>query len=131
MSTLNVANIQSLTTSTLPVVKNSAGTEVGRYVRAFVRFNGSGTPSINSSFNVSSITDSGTGHYIVNMSITMASIDFAAFADGRFNLSDGDVSANLTLRRLAQTTTSYGIRCSDASANVYNPTFVTGVVFGD
>ena len=86
---------------------------------------------IKDSFNVSSITDSGTGHYIVNMSITMANINYAAFADGRFNLSDGDGSANLTLRRIAQTTTSYGIRCSDASANVYNPTFVTGVVFGD
>ena len=63
MSTLNVANIQSLTTSTLPVVKNSAGTEVGRYVRAFCRINGTSTASITSDFNISSITDNGVGDY--------------------------------------------------------------------
>ena len=65
MSTLNVANIHSFSTSTLPVFKNSAGTEVGRYVRAFCRINGTGTASITSSFNVSSLTDVSTGDYIV------------------------------------------------------------------
>ena len=130
MSTLSVATIKSAS-SAAPVFQNTSGTEIGQLAKAWVHFKGTGTVSIYDSFNVSSITDSGTGHYIVNMSITMANINYAAFADGRFNLSDGDGSANLTLRRIAQTTTSYGIRCSDASANVYNPTFVTGVVFGD
>ena len=127
MSTLKVNTIQNTSGGAISTPEQI---EQGR-AKSWVHFNGTGTVSIYDSYNVSSITDSGTGHYIVNMSITMASIDFAAFADGRFNLSDGDGSANLTLRRIAQTTTSYGIRCSDASANVYNPTFVTGVVFGD
>ena len=127
MSTLKVNTIQNTSGGSSSTPEQI---EQGR-AKSWVHFNGTGTVSIYDSFNVSSITDSGTGHYIVNMSITMASIDFAAFADGRFNLSDGDGSANLTLRRIAKTTTSYGIRCSDASANVYNPTFVTGVVFGD
>jgi len=127
MSTLKVNTIQDASGGNSSTAQEIAQ---GR-AKSWVHFNGTGTVSIYDDFNVSSITDSGTGHYIVNMSITMASIDFAAFADGRFNTSDGDGSANITLRRIAQTTTSYGIRCSDASANVYNPTFVTGVVFGD
>ena len=135
MSTLKVNNLQDINGT-----NNSTPSEVanGR-AKAWVHFDGTfgsspftvGNGGIFDSYNVSSVTDSGTGKYVVNMSITMANINYAAFADGRFNLSDGDGSANLTLRRIAQTTTSYGIRCSDASANVYNPTFVTGVVFGD
>jgi len=113
MSTLNVANIQSLTTSTLPVVKNSAGTEVGRYVRAFVRFNGSGTPSINSSFNVSSITDHGTGDF---------SIVFQnAFSDANYTFTlghDGSVISSFNpsihaywTNRVAPTTTAIRMLC--------------------
>ena len=113
MSTLNVANIQSLTTSTLPVVKNSAGTEVGRYVRAFVRFNGSGTPSINSSFNVSSITDHGTGDF---------SIVFQnAFSDANYTFTlgqDGEVISSFNpsihaywTNRVAPTTTAIRMLC--------------------
>ena len=113
MSTLNVANIQSLTTSTLPVIKNSAGTEVGRYVRAFVRFNGSGTPSINSSFNVSSITDHGTGDF---------SIVFQnAFSDANYTFTlgqDGEVISSFSpnmhaywTNRVAPTTTAIRMLC--------------------
>ena len=113
MSTLNVANIQSLTTSTLPVVKNSAGTEVGRYVRAFVRFNGSGTPSINSSFNVSSITDHGQGDF---------SIVFQnAFSDANYTFTlghDGSVISSFNpsihaywTNRVAPTTTAIRMLC--------------------
>ena len=130
MSTLQVGTIKSAS-SAAPVLQNSSGTEIGQIAKSWVHYNGSGTVAIYDSFNVSSITDDGTGHYRVNLTNAMANINYAAFADGRFNTSDGDGSANITLRRVAQTTTSYGIRCSDASANVYDPTFACGVVFGD
>jgi len=35
--------------------------------KAWVNFNGTGTPAIRASFNVSSITDVGTGDYTVNL----------------------------------------------------------------
>ena len=60
MSTLNVASIQSLTTTSLPVIKNSSGVEKGQFVKAYVNFNGQGTidaNSIRSSFNVSSMDE--------------------------------------------------------------------------
>ena len=63
MSTLNVTNIQSLG-GAAPVIKNNTGTEVGKYVWAFCRFNMTNA-NITSSFNVSALTDHGTGDYSV------------------------------------------------------------------
>jgi hypothetical protein len=67
MSTLSVATIKSQNTLP-PAVQNSSGTEIGTFCRAWVNFNGTGTVAIRASFNVSSITDNGTGDYTVNFS---------------------------------------------------------------
>ncbi len=77
MSTLNVANIQSLTTSTFPLVKNSAGTEIGRYCRAFCRFNGTGSGSMTSEFNLSGITDNGVGDYTFSFTNPLPDANYA------------------------------------------------------
>tara|TARA_Y100001937_G_scaffold16853_1_gene23247 strand:- start:735 stop:1145 length:411 start_codon:yes stop_codon:yes gene_type:complete len=88
MSTLSVANLQSLTTSTLPVVKNSAGTELGRFVKAWVNFNGSTVTSatdmtgVRDSFNISSVVDNGTGEYTVNFQNAFADTNYCAVAGG-------------------------------------------------
>ena len=113
MSTLNVANIQSLTTSTLPVVKNSAGTEVGRYVRAFVRFNGSGTPSINSSFNVSSITEHGQGDFSIVFQNAFSDADYAFTVgqDGVVNTGHVPNMHTYWTNRVAPTTTAIRMLC--------------------
>ena len=58
MSTLNVSTIQSLSTSTVPVIKNSAGTEVGQFVKAWGTFDGTATVGTLSTFNFSSICSS-------------------------------------------------------------------------
>ena len=76
MSTLQAANIQSLSSATLPVIKDSAGTEYGRFCRAFVNFNGS-TNVINGSFNVSSTTKNGTGDYTVNFTNAMVDANYS------------------------------------------------------
>lgn len=55
----------------------SAATAYG--VRAWVRFTGTGTPTISASGNVSSITDNGVGHYTVNFSTAMPDISYATF----------------------------------------------------
>jgi hypothetical protein len=63
MSTLRVNTIQ-----------NSGGTgspEINGLARAWVNFNGTGTVAIRASNNVSSITDNGTGNYIVNFTTAM------------------------------------------------------------
>ena len=66
----------------------SVTTNNGSYVRqmwgarAFVQFDGVGTVAIRTSGNVSSITDSGTGHYAVNLSNAMPSNKFCALVTG-------------------------------------------------
>jgi len=45
--------------------------------RAWVNFNGTGTPAIRASGNVSSITDNGTGDYTVNFTTAMPDANYA------------------------------------------------------
>ena len=49
-----------------------------RTAKAWVSFNGTGTVAINDDFNVSSITDNGTGNYAVNFSNAMADANYCA-----------------------------------------------------
>jgi len=46
--------------------------------RAWVNFNGSGTPAIRASGNVTSITDNGTGDYTVNFTSAMPDINYSS-----------------------------------------------------
>jgi hypothetical protein len=48
--------------------------------KAWVNFNGTGTVAIRASFNVSSITDSGTGTYTVNFTSALADANYSACA---------------------------------------------------
>jgi len=76
MSTVVVGTIQSNSTSP-PTFNNTNGTEIGTLCRAFVNFNGTGTPAIRASFNVSSITDNGTGDYTVNFTTAMPDANYS------------------------------------------------------
>jgi hypothetical protein len=71
MSTLNTVNITNGTDSITVegAVKGSA--------KAWVNFNGTGTVAIRASYNVSSITDNGTGDYTVNFTTAMVDANYA------------------------------------------------------
>jgi len=45
--------------------------------KAWVNFDGTGTPAIRGSFNVSSITDNGTGDYTVNFTTAMPNTNYS------------------------------------------------------
>jgi hypothetical protein len=51
--------------------------------RAWVNFNGTGTPAIREDGNVSSITDNGTGNYNVNFTTAMPDVNYAYNITGR------------------------------------------------
>ena len=76
MSQLNISTLANLagseTTPIADVVNGSA--------RAWVNFNGTGTVAIRASYNVSSITDRGIGRYTVNLTTSMADINYATLA---------------------------------------------------
>lgn len=77
MSTLSVATVKSQNTLP-PAIQNSSGTEIGTFCRAWVNFNGTGTVAIRASFNVTSITDNGTGDYTVNFTTAMPDANYSA-----------------------------------------------------
>lgn len=80
-----VDNIQSSTANTPVVFKDGNGTQVGTLCRAWVNFNGTGTVAIRASFNVSSITDNGTGDYTVNFTTAMPDANYAVVgANGNY-----------------------------------------------
>ena len=87
MSTINVSNIQSLSTSTVPLVKNSAGTEKGRYCKAFMNYNMQNN-TLHSSFGVSSITDNGTGVCTTNFTTSFSNANSYCAT----SLGNGDVA---------------------------------------
>ena len=66
MSTLNVGTIKSVTANVPPIFQDSGGTVRGQLCRASIRFNQQGTQTINQSYNISSITDNGTGNTTLN-----------------------------------------------------------------
>jgi len=61
---------------------NLTGTAPTYACRAWVNFNGTGTPSIRAAGNVSSITDIATGRYRVNFAVAMPDADYAVVALG-------------------------------------------------
>jgi hypothetical protein len=75
MSTLRLTTISnqdgSATVPSQTVISGSA--------KAWVNFNGTGTVAIRASFNVTSITDNGTGDYTVNFTVAMVDANYAAF----------------------------------------------------
>ena len=79
--------------------------------KAWVSFVGS-SGSINNSFNVSSITRSGTGSYIVNMTTAMPSANYVVSVSGQ-----GQSSGSLGCNSIPYTT--------NASAALVSPTTTT------
>ena len=73
MSTIKTTTLSTLDgTYTVPAETLARGA-----CRAWVNFNGTGTVAIRASFNVSSVTDNGTGQYTVNFTTAMPDADYA------------------------------------------------------
>jgi hypothetical protein len=69
----------TLTISTLSDGTNStsATNPIKGSAKAWVNFNGTGTVAINNSYNVSSITDNGTGDYTINFTTAMPNANYS------------------------------------------------------
>ena len=86
MSTLKVNTIQDASGGNASTAEQI---NQGR-VKVWINFNGSGTVAIRDSFNVSSITDEGTGQYNINFSNALGNNNYAVAACGFNTLaSDG------------------------------------------
>ena len=114
------------------VVIGTGGINATRIARAWVNFNGTGTVAIRSSYNVSSITDDGTGKYDVNFSTAMADDDYSVVSDGRYDTGDSAGSSICSVRREALTTSKFGVRGANVEAATFSDfEMVSAIVFGN
>jgi hypothetical protein len=90
-SQLVIENGVALTPPTIVDVNN---VQIGTFCRAWVNFNGTGTVAIRASFNVSSITDNGTGDYTVNFTNAMPDANYAVNVNAQ-RLNDKNTRGNL------------------------------------
>jgi hypothetical protein len=67
----------SITYPMLSTSATEADNAAKRVAKAWVSFNGVGTPSIRADFNISTIGDNGTGDYTLNFSSNLASADYS------------------------------------------------------
>ena len=121
MSTLNTVNITNGTDSITVegAVKGSA--------KAWVNFNGTGTVAIRASYNVSSITDSDVGYYVVNFTNALSDTNYTAVA----STSDNATLCGISPAKETKTTTAMSLIAREvaASGNRYDPTQVSVAIF--
>ena len=94
--------------------------------RAWVNFNGTGTPAIRASGNVSSITDNGTGDYTINFTTAMPDADFSVSGWARVSGSAGFFAGS---NNTPLTTTSARIGTLDGTPSFADALFVTAAIF--
>ena len=80
----------TITTNTVTTLNTPSGvleTQNGMtgIAKAWVNFNGTGTVAIRDSFNVSSITDNGTGDYTVNFTTALPNANYSVCGLGQFD----------------------------------------------
>jgi hypothetical protein len=87
--TIAAPAVAGTTTLTLPATTGTVLNDATVGVcRAWVNFNGTGTPAIRASFNVSSITDNGTGDYTVSFTTAMSDANYSVVAGANGRATD-------------------------------------------
>ena len=120
MSTIKANDLTNVTGG-IPTVKSQH-----LIPTAWVNFNGTGTVAIRDSENVSSITDSATGIYLVNFATAMANTNYAATATSQRAVTwvNGGVDASNF------TTSNFRLDNVENSAGADTPTFGVQVMGG-
>jgi len=95
---------------------------------AWVNFNGTGTVAIRSSYNVSSITDNGTGDYTVNFATALSDANYSfistASVSGARIIALNDSSA-------APTTTACRFLACTTSGTSADTAYISVAIFGN
>ena len=125
MSTLKVTTIQDTSGGNASASEQIAQ---GR-AKSWVQFDGRSTPSIADSFNVSSITDNGTGDYDVNFSTNMSNANYSVVTGGNYLDNDSGGRVFAIVRTLA--TTDYQVKIFGDGGGSLDSQRIFGAVFGD
>jgi hypothetical protein len=85
-------------------------------VKAWVNFNGVGTVAIRASYNVSSVTDNGTGRYTVNFTTAMTDANYAVAGSASFDGSTSNYGRTVGAPHGVNTDSAVGV----ITSYVYN-----------
>jgi hypothetical protein len=87
----------------------------GQLCRAWVNFNGTGTVAIRASYNVSSITDNGTGNYNINMTTALADANYCV-AMSCWTTNSSIYVMGGQLNGFTNTSSAFRVTCSNSAA---------------
>ena len=104
-----IVDADTITNSTIAKTELDA-TVNSSLVKAWIYFDGTGTVGINGSFNVSSLTDNGTGDYQVNFTNNLANANYAVAGSSHIWVSNLS-----TIRAETQSVSSVNIEVIEAS----------------
>jgi hypothetical protein len=117
----------TLTLSTLSDGTNStsATNPILGSAKAWVNFNGTGTVAINGSFNVSSITDNGTGNYTVNFTNAMPNANYSTTLTSEVGVGTGNKGPYLS----SLAASNFSIFIFNSSGSFVDATPICAAVF--
>lgn len=99
--------------------QNTSGTEIGTLCRAWVNYNAS-TSTIKGSFNVSSVTNAGSGQLTVNFTNALPDANYAVVCGGDYGNSTDSVKVTtggtysttaVQVRNVGNTATATAVNC--------------------
>ena len=112
------------------VAIGTGGINQARIAKAWVNFNGTGTVATRDSYNVSSVTDNGTGDYSVNFSVALGDANYSAVASGNAqgggydDARQGPGVRNVSLSQVK-------LYCGFDNGTATDWTYVNCIVFGN
>ena len=130
MSTLVAQTISNgtVSTSSANVIQGSA--------KAWVNFNGTGAVAIRASYNVSSITDNGTGDYTINFTNALSDANYSivgsinplyAANNSSFNINSVGTAGGVI--ESAPTASSFRVMTTSPGPTALDPKYVNIAVF--
>lgn len=106
---------------------NSTLDSSSQVVKAWVNFNGTGTPTIRAAYNVGSITDNAVGGYTINMITPMVDVDYTVTATSSVGGAIG--SQALAYVYGTPTTSSFSMGTTNASGTLQDNAYDFAAVF--
>lgn len=104
---------------------NATGTAPVYACRAWINFNGTGTPTARGSGNVLSITDNGTGDYTINFTTAMPDANYAVIATTRYQTE----SSATQCETFPIDASSCRIKSTDLNGNPFDSEYISVAVF--
>ena len=123
MSTIKADTIQNTSGGAVTLTQQSAA-------KFWANYNGTGTPAVRDSFNLSSITDNGTGDNTVNLSNSMSNSNYSTSGSG----AEQDNNTGYYVRMLSPITRAsgtYRFFCSHTNASKADFQYVAPQIHGD